>query len=347
MEALRKQRGSASSERPPGVPGGTKPPDPVAEGAPGPERTSLGRRRYPELVFMEPARDDREVYGDAWPLVEEWREIWKAGHRGTGKGLAWLHTEERVRTLEVAMLEEHGLTLPPEKMPLYGLDRRDQLLWRQKTLYDVRKSLAWAELRAGAHLWPLAELADVGGSLRVLWNRTEHFGRGRPETLPIGLMFGNNGVSFRLFPGIPAEKPGGFPSPNPGPAAWDRAPRSPSRHPGVQTGGIEHRALPKAAPEGHFAAATARSASAPRTPWSRCAPSHRPVPHLFPLVGWPLPALRDPRLATCQVQRRNGNAVQGGNHPKGSSSTLNKEVRKVWKHCGHTTLEKEATWKRN
>ena len=147
VEALRKQRGSASSERPPGVPGGTKPPDPVAEGAPGPERTSLGRRRYPELVFMEPARDDREVYGDAWPLVEEWREIWKAGHRGTGKGLAWLRTEERVRTLEVAMLEEHGLTLPPEKMPLYGLDRRDQLLWRQKTLYDVRKSLAWAELR--------------------------------------------------------------------------------------------------------------------------------------------------------------------------------------------------------
>ena len=106
-----------------------------------------GRRRYPELVFLEPAHDDREVYGDAWPLIEKWREIWKAGHRGTGRGLAWLRTEERVRTLEVAMLEEHGLTLPPEKMPLYGLDRRDQLLWRQKTLYDVRKSLAWAELR--------------------------------------------------------------------------------------------------------------------------------------------------------------------------------------------------------
>ena len=79
----------------------------------GPERIGGGRRRYPELVFMEPEHDDREVYGDAWPLVEEWREIWKAGHRGAGKGLAWLRTEERVRTLEVAMLEEHGLTLPP------------------------------------------------------------------------------------------------------------------------------------------------------------------------------------------------------------------------------------------
>ena len=113
----------------------------------GPERTSLGRRRYPELVFMEPAHDDREVYGDAWPLVEEWRQIWKAGHRGRGKGLAWLRTEERVRTLEVAMLEEHGLTLPPERMPLYGLDRRDQLLWREKALRHARKALARAELK--------------------------------------------------------------------------------------------------------------------------------------------------------------------------------------------------------
>ena len=119
----------------------------MAEGAPGPERISRGRRRYPELVFLEPAHDDREVYGGAWPLIEEWREIWKAGHRGTSRGLAWLRTEERVRTLEVALLEEHGLTLPLEKMPLYGLDRRDQLLWRQKTLYQVRRSLARAELR--------------------------------------------------------------------------------------------------------------------------------------------------------------------------------------------------------
>ena len=113
----------------------------------GPERTSLGRRRYPELVTREPSHDDREVYGGALPLVEEWREIWRAGHRGTGRGLFWLRTEERVRALEVAMLVEHGLTLPPERMPLYGLDRRDQLVWREKALSQVRKALARAELR--------------------------------------------------------------------------------------------------------------------------------------------------------------------------------------------------------
>ena len=98
------------------------------------------------MVTLEPAHDDREVYGEAWPLVEEWRRIWKAGHRAEGRGLAWLRAEERVRTLEVALLERHGLTLPPEKMPLRGLDRRDQLVWRRRRLHRVRRSLARAEL---------------------------------------------------------------------------------------------------------------------------------------------------------------------------------------------------------
>ena len=52
-------------------------------------------------------------------LIEEWRRLWKT-HSAGGRGLAWLEVEERVRELEVAMLEEHGLTLPPETMPLTG-----------------------------------------------------------------------------------------------------------------------------------------------------------------------------------------------------------------------------------
>ena len=104
------------------------------------------KRLYPELVTKEPAPDDEEVFGEAWPLIEEWREIWKAGHVGTGKGLAWLETEERVRELEVAMLEEHGLTLPPEKQPLHGLYRSAQLDWRKDTLHEVRRAVAWRHL---------------------------------------------------------------------------------------------------------------------------------------------------------------------------------------------------------
>ena len=70
------------------------------------------RRLDPELVTEEPADDDPEVYGDAWPLVEEWRRL-RADHPHQGKSLSWLVNEERLLTL--AMLEEHGLTLPPEK----------------------------------------------------------------------------------------------------------------------------------------------------------------------------------------------------------------------------------------
>ena len=104
------------------------------------------KRLYPDLVTKEPAPDDEEVFGEAWPLIEEWREIWKAGHTGTGKGLAWLETEARVRSLEVALLEEYGMTLPPETEPLHGLYRSTQLTWRRDTLHEVRRALAWRYL---------------------------------------------------------------------------------------------------------------------------------------------------------------------------------------------------------
>ena len=109
-------------------------------------RARYPRRLHPELVTREPAPDDEEVFGAAWPLIEEWREIWKAGHVGTGKGLAWLETDARVRELEVALLEEYGMTLPPETEPLHGLYRSSQLTWRKDTLFDVRRALAWRYL---------------------------------------------------------------------------------------------------------------------------------------------------------------------------------------------------------
>ena len=108
-------------------------------------KAKFPKRLYPELVTKEPAPDDEEVYGAAWPLIKEWRRLWKT-HTGVGKGLAWLETEERVRELEVTMLEEHGLTLPPEKQLLHGLWRSTQLNWRKETLHEVRRAVAWRHL---------------------------------------------------------------------------------------------------------------------------------------------------------------------------------------------------------
>ena len=103
------------------------------------------RRRYPDLVTKDPAEDDEDVFGDAWPQVDRWRTLWD-GHPTVGRGMAWVSRRELILALEVAMLEDHGLTLPPETEPLRGLDRGAQLNWRKKALVDIRKRrrrLAW------------------------------------------------------------------------------------------------------------------------------------------------------------------------------------------------------------
>ena len=112
----------------------------------------------PEIVTVEPDDDDPEVFGDAWPLVEEWRGL-RAGHPRRGGSLSWLVTEERLLMLELAMLEEHGLTLPPEKQPLRGFGRRGQTSWRWKALGDTRvalkkrKLLRWVRRVLTLWLW--------------------------------------------------------------------------------------------------------------------------------------------------------------------------------------------------
>lgn len=99
------------------------------------------RRPDPEVVVEEPADDDQQVYGDAWSLIREWREL-RGGHPDRGRSLSWLVREERLLTLELTMLEEHGLTLPPAKEPLRGFGRRGQSGWRWKALADTRRALA-------------------------------------------------------------------------------------------------------------------------------------------------------------------------------------------------------------
>ena len=101
-------------------------------------------RRHPDVVAWAPAGDDPEVYGAACPLVREWRELWME-HQPVGNGLAWVRVRQRILELEVALLVEHGLTLPLETAPLRGLDRNEQLSWRQRELAAVRRRRARLE----------------------------------------------------------------------------------------------------------------------------------------------------------------------------------------------------------
>ena len=122
--------------------------------------SSGDQRRYPDVVTKDPAPGDEEVFGVVWPLIVEWRRL-REDHSNEGRSLSWLTTEERIRELEVAMLEDHGLTLPPETEPLRGLDRNSQLNWRIKTLNDVRMRRARREL-----LWSLLRVLTLG-----LWRK--------------------------------------------------------------------------------------------------------------------------------------------------------------------------------
>ena len=112
-----------------------------ANGAgPQPRRRATLRREYPDLVTLEPAEDDEDVFGDVWPLIGVWREL-KGVHPDAGKSLSWLRTEERFLALELTLLEEHGLTLPPATFPLRGFDRNGQVNWRKTALSDTRRAL--------------------------------------------------------------------------------------------------------------------------------------------------------------------------------------------------------------
>ena len=117
-----------------------------------PPSRPLQRREYPDLATREPADDDEEVFGDAWPLVVEWREL-KDAHPNDGKGLEWLADEERLLEVELALLEEHGMTLPPEKRPLRGFARSGQVNWRRTALHDTRRARARRELVLKVRRW--------------------------------------------------------------------------------------------------------------------------------------------------------------------------------------------------
>ena len=111
-------------------------PSAAAGGGPAPARA----------VTEEAGPDDERAYGAAWPLVEEWRAV-HARHAPEGRGLDWLRDEERLRELEIALIAEHELALPPERYRWDAFTRRSQLRWRERTLRRVRGERRRAQWR--------------------------------------------------------------------------------------------------------------------------------------------------------------------------------------------------------
>ena len=97
-------------------------------------------RRYPQLVTKEAEEGEEQVYGEAAAVIVEWRRTYAEMMRleKTGPPLRCNAVNARRLELEVALVEEHGLTLPPSRYPWSRFDRQDQL-WNRRQLQRLNR----------------------------------------------------------------------------------------------------------------------------------------------------------------------------------------------------------------
>ncbi|MCY4615261.1 MAG: hypothetical protein OXC71_02570 [Chloroflexi bacterium] len=102
-------------------------------------------RPYPQLVTTEPEPGEERLYGEATAHVVAWRKA-RLEARAGRRRLERLDAELRMRELELVLIGDHELTLPPAVYPWDRADRRNELWLRRQALADVRadhKSALW------------------------------------------------------------------------------------------------------------------------------------------------------------------------------------------------------------
>ena len=107
-------------------------------------RRAVERMLDPRVVTSDYAPGDEEVYGESWPLVDEWRAL--ELRREVGTKLDRARTRERIMALELALIEDHGLTLPPARSPMHPSERETHLGWRRRALDDLRRERVKQEM---------------------------------------------------------------------------------------------------------------------------------------------------------------------------------------------------------
>ena len=117
-----------------------------ADSEPGPKRRYAPSRPYPQLVTLEAEPDEDLVYGEATPVIVEWREV-RAEFLKTGATLDRTEVQEPMLEMEIAFVGEHELTLPPASFPWDEFDRRDKVWERTQDLKRVRAEWNRALLR--------------------------------------------------------------------------------------------------------------------------------------------------------------------------------------------------------
>ena len=121
----------------------------ASSGGPEPEPTQrryVRPRTYPQLVTLEAEPDEDLVYGEATPVIVEWRRV-RAEFLKTRTTLDRTAVQEPMLELELAIAGEHGLTLPPASFPWDEFDRRDKVWELTQDLKRVRAERNRALLR--------------------------------------------------------------------------------------------------------------------------------------------------------------------------------------------------------
>ncbi len=118
------------SQRPAAHPG-------VAESS----RHYVANRIYPTLVELKPQPDDEQVYGSqAFALITDWREQ-HAEFKTHWPSVEGYIAEVRMVELELELISEHELTLPPADLPWQDWQRKRELQQRHARLDEARRKL--------------------------------------------------------------------------------------------------------------------------------------------------------------------------------------------------------------
>ena len=126
---------------------GSETPSPTgADSEPGPKRRYAPSRPYPQLVTPEAEPDEDLVYGEAAPVLVEWRRV-RAEFLKTRTTLHRTEVQEPMLEMEIALVGEHELTLPPASFPWDEFDRRDKVWELTQDLKRVRAERNRALLR--------------------------------------------------------------------------------------------------------------------------------------------------------------------------------------------------------
>lgn len=101
---------------------------------------------HPEVVTLEPVQGDEIVYGEAAPVVLEWRDQ-RMTHLDEGaRRVERARALVRMFELEIVLIRDHELTLPPSAYPWDESRRRDELTKVKFSLVSARWELAQALL---------------------------------------------------------------------------------------------------------------------------------------------------------------------------------------------------------